>query len=390
MEDTKGKRKVLHYKRARRIAVVGTVFLLAFLAVNSSVGFSASLRRRPYIVERGDSLGFIAEQYKVSVAEIKKESGLKSDKILIGQRLWIPWKGIWHTIREGEYLELIAKTYAKVVGISIKVMMAEIKKANWLPNPDKIVKDKELFIPWAKKILPIRIAKKEPQGVWHTIGQDGETIFRIALNYGEDYGINWKEMQNRIMQHSHNKGVDPLNLQLGQKIFVPEAKKVLKIEIPSQLLAKKEISSSTANRKVAKTSGEFREEKPIFSWPVEGEIVGYFGENGNEGIDIAVAVGNIVTAPAAGVIEWTGEWASLGPSIIIKHEQEGFFSSFYFTNYFTNLSLVYKVNKGDEVKKGEPIAEIAASEAANSIRLRFEIHRKENVEDSVNPLDYLP
>lgn len=381
---------MLHYKRGRIIVGVGAVFLLAFLAINSSVGFSASLRRRPYIVERGDSLGFIAEQYKVSVAEIKKESGLKSDKILIGQRLWIPWKGLWHTIREGEYLELIAKVYAKAVEISTEKMMREIKKANWLPNPDKIVKGKELFIPWAKKTLPIKIAKKEPQGVWHIIGQDGETIFRIALSYGEDYGIKWKEMQNRIMQHSRNKGVDPLNLQIGQKIFVPAAKRVLEIEIPSQLLAKKEIFSSTANRKVAKTSGEFREEKPIFSWPVEGEIVGYFGEKGNEGIDITVTAGEIVTAPADGVIEWADEYGSLGPSIIIKHAQEGFFSSFSFTNYFTNLFLVYKVKEGDEVKKGEPIAEIAASGAANSIRLHFEIHRKENVVDSVNPLDYLP
>ncbi len=136
--------------------------------------------------------------------------------------------------------------------------------------------------------------------------------------------------------------------------------------------------------------GEFKEEKPIFSWPVEGEIVGYFGQKGNEGVDIAVAVGDIVTTPADGVIEWAGEYASLGPCIIIKHEQEGFFSSFSFTNYFANLSLTYKINKGDKVDKGEPIAEIAASEAVNSIRLHFEVHRKENVEDSVNPLDYLP
>jgi len=383
---------MLYYKRARRVSVVWAVLLVVFFAMNFSVGFSASPRRRHYIVKSGDSLDSIAKQYQgVSVADIIKENNLKKpDHIVPRQRLIIPWKGVWHIVREGEYLELIAKGYARTVGINWRSMMTEIKQSNGLYNPDKLRENQKLFIPRAKKTLQIKIPKKEPQGVWHTIKQDGENIFRIALNYGENHGINWKEMQNKIMQHSRNKEVDPRNLQIGQKIFIPEAKRILEIEIPSQLLVKKEIFNSTGSTKVTETMGEFREEKPIFSWPAEGELVGYFGEKGNEGIDIAVAVGDIITTPADGVIEWAGEYASLGPCIIIKHEQEGFFSSFSFTNYFTNLSLIYKINKGDKVNKGEPIAEIAASKAVNSIRLHFEVHRKEKVEDSVNPLDYLP
>ncbi len=383
---------MLYYKRARRVSVVWAILLIVFLAINFSVSFSASPRRRSYIVKARDTLDSIAKQYQgVSVADIIKENNLKDpDHIVPGQRLIIPWKGVWHIVREGEYLELIAKSYAKTVGINWRSIMTEIKQSNGLYNPNKLRENQKLFIPRIEKTLQIKIPKKEPQGVWHTIKQDGENIFRIALNYGEDYGISWKEMQNKIMQHSSNKGVDPRSLQLGQKIFVPEAEKVLEIEIPSQLLVKKESSKSAGSTTAVKIVGEFKEEKPIFSWPVEGEIVGYFGQKGNEGVDIAVAVGDIVTTPADGIIEWADEYASLGPSIIIKHEKEGFFSSFSFTNYFTNLSLIYKINKGDEVNKGEPIAEIAASETTNSIRLHFEVHRKENIEDSVNPLDYLP
>lgn len=383
---------MLHYKRVRRIGVVWAVLLVVFFAMNFSVGFSASPRRRYHVVKSGESLDSITKQYQgVSVADIIKENNLKNpNHIVPGQRFIIPWKGIWHIVREGEYLELIARNYARTLGIKWRSMMTEIKQSNGLYNPDKLRENQKLFIPRVEKTLQIKIPKKEPQGVWHTIKQDGENIFRIALNYGENHGINWKEMQNKIMQHSSNKNVDPRNLQIGQKIFVPEVKRVLEIEIPSQLLASKEISNSVSSTKAAKTMGEFREEKPIFSWPAEGELVGYFGEKGNEGIDIAVTVGDIITTPADGVVEWAGEYASLGPSIIIKHEQEGFFSSFSFTNYFTNLSLIYKVKKGDNVNKGEPIAEIAASKAVNSIRLHFEVHRKEKVEDSVNPLDYLP
>ncbi len=386
---------MLCYGKARRIGVAWAILLAILLALNFSAGFSASPRRRYHVVTSGESLDSIAKQFKgVSAADIIKENSLKNpDHIVPGQRLIIPWKGIWHTVREGEYLELIARNYAKALGIKWRSMMTEIKQSNGLYNPDKLRQNQKLFIPRVEKTLQIKITQKKPsspQGIWHTIKQDGENIFRIALNYGENYGISWKDMQNRIMQHSSNKGVDPRNLQLGQKIFVPEVKKVLEIEIPSKLLVKKEISNSEGISKAVRIVGEFIEEKPIFSWPVEGEIVGYFGEKGNEGIDITVTVGDIVATPADGVIEWAGEYASLGPSIIIKHEQEGFFSSLSFTNYFVNLSLVYKVSKGDEVSKGDPIAEIAAVEAANSIRLHFEVHKKENIEDSVNPLDYLP
>ena len=44
-----------------------------------------------YTVKRGDSLSEIAEKYKTSVSNIKKWNGLRSDKILRGQKLkiWI-------------------------------------------------------------------------------------------------------------------------------------------------------------------------------------------------------------------------------------------------------------------------------------------------------------
>ena len=94
---------MLHCKRVRRVGVVWAVLLVTFFAMNFSVGFSASPRRRYHIVKSGHNLDSIAKQYYgISVADIIKENNLKDpDHIVPGQRLIIPWKGVSHLVREG-------------------------------------------------------------------------------------------------------------------------------------------------------------------------------------------------------------------------------------------------------------------------------------------------
>lgn len=374
------------FKKNRKVSVVSIILLIVFLMVSSS-GFSASLRRRRHIVERGENLTLISKRYGVSVTEIKKINNLTSDKIFPGQPLWIPWKGIWHTIKEGEYLELIAKAYAKAIGITTREMIAEIKNANWLPNPNMLVRGRKLFIPGAKKELKIKVPRKKSppvRGIWHTIKQPGETVYRIALTYGEACGIKQKEMQKKIIQHPYNKNINPSNLQLGQKLFIPEAKKVLPIEIPSELLVKKEISLSTKNTEVAKTKRELREKKPILSWPAEGEIVEYFDGNNNKGIAIAISPGETIIAPANGIVVLAEETKELGKCLFIKHQKEGLISC------FTNIPLsTYLVKEGDPVRKAQPIAKIGISESNQTLYLYFQVRRIED-RNPVNPLDYLP
>ena len=47
-------------------------------------------RHRVYIVNRGDSLSKISKKYDVELDALKKRNGLKSNKIIVGQRLYIP------------------------------------------------------------------------------------------------------------------------------------------------------------------------------------------------------------------------------------------------------------------------------------------------------------
>jgi len=379
------------FRKTRKVSIIWIILLVGFLVANSSLSLSASPRLRPryYIVERGENLILISKRYGISVTELKKENGLTSDKIFPRQRLLIPWKGIWHKVGKGEYLELIAKVYGENNGIEPKSIEREIKQANGLYNPDKLKVGQKLFIPGAKKTLEIKIPRKKPSspsGVWHTIKQPGETIYRIALVYGEAYGIERKEMQKKIMQHSNNKNIDSDNLQLAQKIFIPEAKKVLKIEIPCEILTKKETSGFTATAKTTETEREFKKEKPTLSWPADGEIVGYFDGIGNKGIDIIILGRETIVAPADGVVKLVEEIKELGRCLFIKHSKEGLISC------FTNMpqSTAYLVKEGEEVKKEQPVAKIGASEAADTLSLHFEVRKIGGLDDPVNPLDYLP
>ena len=48
-----------------------------------------SSRKIYYTVRRGDTLSEIAEKYKTSIKKIKKSNGLRSDRIIMGQKLII-------------------------------------------------------------------------------------------------------------------------------------------------------------------------------------------------------------------------------------------------------------------------------------------------------------
>lgn len=95
-----------------------------------------------YMVKRGDSLSLIAQRYNVSQAELKSVNGLSSDTIHIGQELTIPGVGALepeqHTIRSGETLSEIAQQY--------RVSLANLRQANNITN-DRILVGQVLKIP---------------------------------------------------------------------------------------------------------------------------------------------------------------------------------------------------------------------------------------------------
>ena len=118
--------------------------------------------------------------------------------------------------------------------------------------------------------------------------------------------------------------------------------------------------------------------KPDWQWPVRGRVVKSFDLENSKGLDIAVTPGQPINTVANVKVVYAGD-SVLGYSnlLIIKHDEH------LLTAYGNNRSL--RVKLGDEVSKGQFIAEASDNEALQY--LHFEIR---NNGDPVNPLVYLP
>ncbi|MEC6799112.1 N-acetylmuramoyl-L-alanine amidase [Photobacterium sp. S4TG1] len=102
---------------------------------------TASTRIIWHTVARGEYLGKIAAKYGVTMSSIRQTSHLKSDNVMVGQKLKIAvaaTKTVRHKVRRGEFLSKIAAKY----GVSV----ATIRDANKLRS-DKLAVGQTLIIP---------------------------------------------------------------------------------------------------------------------------------------------------------------------------------------------------------------------------------------------------
>lgn len=164
-----------------------------------------------YIVQEGDSIGSIAQDFGISVNTILWENNLGSkDYIKPGQKLIIlPTSGLSHTVKKGDTLEKLAKTY----GVDQKDILAfneildpsEIKVGQKLIIPEgtpptlaapsnrtKLAKIKDLFIPPPAKNTTTRLLWPTPGHVitqyfsWRHTGLDIDGNYSSPLYAAED------------------------------------------------------------------------------------------------------------------------------------------------------------------------------------------------------------
>jgi murein DD-endopeptidase MepM/ murein hydrolase activator NlpD len=111
---------------------------------------------------------------------------------------------------------------------------------------------------------------------------------------------------------------------------------------------------------------------PTFRWPVRGRIIASFAStlNGerNDGINLAVPEGTPVKAAEDGVVSYAGNGLASNGNLVLIHHSNG-----YSTVYAHAKELLVK--RGDQIKRGQVIAQSGQTGKVNAPQLHFEVRK---------------
>ncbi len=208
-------------------------------------------------------------------------------------------------------------------------------------------------------------------GVIHHVGP-GENLYRIGLRY-----------RVRAKEIAKANGIrDVTELQIGQRLFIPGARKRLGAShdrVTSSGAAGSR--SRDATRKLARKAA--REQTSLqFAWPVRGRLSSRYGMRkgrSHEGIDVAAKRGTPIFAAESGRVIHSGRLGSYGKVVIVKH------AGAYRTVYAHASKL--HVRRGEFVERGQKVAEVGSTGRSSGPHVHFEIRRAASPR---NPLAFLP
>jgi len=163
---------------------------------------------------------------------------------------------------------------------------------------------------------------------------------------------------NRIPDHG--------KIDVGQRIFIPGATKVLKVEIYIDDV----VQESEGKEKILYLKADF-------IWPLSGPRTGGFNDserNRHQGIDISSPVGTPIKASGSGIVIYSGNTIKgYGNLVILRHPGE------WVTVYAHNE--VNLVEEGMGVEKGQVIAKVGQTGNATGPHLHFEVRRNNRAVD---------
>jgi len=245
------------------------------------------------------------------------------------------------------------------------------------------------------------------------IVQKGDTLYSIAFLNGVDYRdvADWNDLDNpaaiqigqalqlRIPVSGPSSQANAprpvMDSQVAEQGGVKSYPKVGKLAYTAQALAQAGrlqngppgaatatpvVATAIPNRTPAADPKVDNEEPLEWGMPTSGRLIAGFSESDNrKGVDIVGARGQAVVASASGKVVYSGSGLrGYGKLIIIKHNKT------YLSAYAHNDQI--KVKEGQNVSKGQKIAEMGNSDA-DQVKLHFEIRK---FGKPVDPAKYLP
>jgi murein DD-endopeptidase MepM/ murein hydrolase activator NlpD len=198
--------------------------------------------------------------------------------------------------------------------------------------------------------------------IFHVV-KPGENLFRI----GKAYDVSFDELAKA------NRLKDANQIYVGQKLLIPGANRQLPVDTIAPL-------ESAPGPRTLPPPAEIGDD-PLL-WPVSGKINSNYGPRGSsfhDGIDIAAPEGTPIHAIERGEVIYSDQLRGYGNIVILRHQ--GAMVSVYAHNQ-VNL-----VHEGQQVAKGEVIANVGSTGRVTGPHLHLEIRKNNTAQD---PLRYLP
>jgi len=297
-------------------AVIGSgIFFLFPLEVQAMI--VTERPQKPSYFEQLENYHVEVERFREEQEKLKREEALK--KALVH-----------HLVQPGDTLTRIAALYQTDIG--------SIVYWNGLSNPHLIFPGQSL------DILTV-------EGTLHKI-RKGDTIDSIAVRY---------KVEPQVIS-AFNLLKDPSRLAVGKKLVIPGG--IMPLEERKAVQATL-IASRYGGRSTLPGGAN---ERPLFKWPVKGNITSRFGWRDGSfhyGLDIAVPYGSYIGAAAPGVVDFTGFQKGYGLMLVVNH------GGGWSTLYAHNSRLL--VEKNEEVAAGQPVALAGTSGDATGPHLHLEI-----------------
>lgn len=326
--------------------------LTALLAL---AGFSAAAESSEAhalrIVQAGDSVGSIAQRYRVPVDTVLGTNSLDGRYIHVGDRITVPLdQGVggpaeiparlppgfrWHALQAGETLSTVASRF----GIPLNALVGA--------NTDISSLDR----------LPVGVDLLIPPGMGTVVTlRPGDSIIDVA--------------------HEHH--VAPYELVRANGLRSP-----LDI-VPGMLVFLPGVQPTAALERLAKV----REEENRFIWPLHGRLTSYFGPRNlgmgtssfHRGIDIAAPTGTPIVSMRSGTVTFAG-WSTAGYGNLVRIRHAEGYETWY--GHFSSVA----VSVGQAVSQGQVIGRVGSTGISTGPHLHLEVRQNGT---AIDPFRVLP
>ncbi len=274
--------------------------------------------------------------------------------------------GVYHTVKPGQTIWRIAKTY--------NVDLQELAEINNIEDPSQVKAGDQVFIPDARKVLEVEVVR--PTTLTKVVIVPSSTEAPIQTKAKPSNLTQKKpavEKNDKVVKPSRPSSIKSKSVKTSKKGNTKKKKEVP----PQKVLAMKTKTSSYKGDK------EIIIDRGKFIWPSQGVLSSKFGiRNGrrHDGIDISNRGGTKVVAARAGKVVYSdNKLRGYGNLVIIKHEDD------FMTVYAHNRRNMVQV--GQFVRQGENIAEMGSTGRSSAPHLHFEVRKAKKAR---NPLFYLP